>query len=305
MRSVQWDRGGARARPASCLGWSIGCAGCRVGGTRPPRSRARRRPHRRRRRAAADRRCRPGASGRVSGSMSVSSPTSTSESSRGSATSIARTVCRPATAVSGARQSIGPRKSEMIATSPAVVRDVADGVERPRERRAGRPFFGRLDGERPEQPEHAVPATGRRHDGLAAGTERDDAEPIRSARDEPTDDEGGALGHVGLAAVGGAEVHRRRRVEQEPRGELAIRHVLADLGHEAAGRGVPVDAADVVAGLVRPQPVEVQAESEAGARDGRRPSAHRRGGRWSPRAGGPGRPRWGRDPGGPASAARP
>ena len=71
-------------------------------------------------------------------------------------------------------------------------------------------------------------------------------------------------------------------------------------GIEAAGRGVPVDAADVVARLrtggcrssSRPEP-------EAADRGGRRSSGRRRGGSASARAGGRGRRRWGRDPVGP------
>ena len=201
----------------------------------------------------------------VSGSMSVSSPTSTSASSRGSTTSMAMTVWRPATAVRAAASRVGPRKSETIVTSPAVVRDVATvcraraTVERPP------PSSGGSGRERPEQPEHAVAAAGRRDDGLSTGAERDDAEPVRATRDEPADDERRALGDVGLAPIRGAEVHRRGGVEEQPGGELAVRDVLADLGHEAASRGVPVDAPGVVAGLVRPEPVEIEPQAGPGA----------------------------------------
>ena len=52
-------------------------------------------------------------------------------------------------------------------------------------------------------------------------------------------------------------------VEQEPGRELAVRHVLADLRDERAGGGVPVDLADVVAGLVRAEAVELQARAVA------------------------------------------
>ena len=92
----------------------------------------------------------------------------------------------------------------------------------------------------------------------------------RASGDEAPDDEGGALGDVGLAPVGRPEVHRGGAVEQQPRGELAIGHVLADLRDAAARGGVPVDAADVVARLVRPDAVEVQAVAEAAGRGGRR-----------------------------------
>ena len=123
----------------------------------------------------------------------------------------------------------GPRKSDTIATSPAVVRDVATAWRARASVDAGRALLGRLGRERPEQPEHAVAAAGRRDDGLAAGAERDDAESVRAARHEAPDDQRGAFGHVGLAAIGGPEVHRCRGVEQQPRGELPVRHVLADL----------------------------------------------------------------------------
>ena len=52
-------------------------------------------------------------------------------------------------------------------------------------------------------------------------------------------------------------------VEQEPRGQLPVRHVLADLRDERPGGGVPVDLADVVAGLVRTDAVELQAGAVA------------------------------------------
>ena len=95
--------------------------------------------------------------------------------------------------------------------------------------------------------------------GLAAGSEGDDAEAVAAPGGEPTDDERGALGHVGLATVGRPEVHRWGVVEQEPGGQLALRHVLADVRDHRPGGGVPVDPADVVARLVRPDAVEFHA----------------------------------------------
>jgi hypothetical protein len=60
-----------------------------------------------------------------------------------------------------------------------------------------------------------------------------------------------ALGDVELAAVGGAERHRRRRVEHQPGRQrpLADMHAHVRLVH--ARGDVPVDVADVVAGEVR------------------------------------------------------
>ena len=100
-------------------------------------------------------------------------------------------------------------------------------------------------------------------DDLAAGPERHDAEPVATPGGEATDDERGALGHVGLAPVGRPEVHRRGVVEQQPGRQLAVRHVLADLRDERPGGGVPVDLADVVAGLVRADAVELEAGAVA------------------------------------------
>jgi len=48
-------------------------------------------------------------------------------------------------------------------------------------------------------------------------------------------------------------------VEQEPGGQLAVGHVLADLRDQRPGGGVPIDPADVVARLVRTDPVELEA----------------------------------------------
>ena len=55
------------------------------------------------------------------------------------------------------------------------------------------------------------------------------------------------------------EVHRRAQVEQEPRGELAVLGVLANVRRVHPRGDVPVDVADVVAGLVLAQVGEVEA----------------------------------------------
>ena len=59
--------------------------------------------------------------------------------------------------------------------------------------------------------------------------------------------------------VGGPEVDRRAQVEQEPRGDLAILEVLADVRRVHPGGDVPVDVPDVVAVLVLAQVREVHA----------------------------------------------
>ena len=57
----------------------------------------------------------------------------------------------------------------------------------------------------------------------------------------------------------GPEVDRRAQVEQEPRGDLAILDVLADVRRVHPGGDVPVDVADVVTVLVLAQIGEVHA----------------------------------------------
>jgi hypothetical protein len=56
---------------------------------------------------------------------------------------------------------------------------------------------------------------------------------------------------VGLAPVGGAELHRRRGVEHEPADEHTLGEVLAYVRLAGPGRDVPVDSPHVVAGDVR------------------------------------------------------
>ncbi len=82
--------------------------------------------------------------------------------------------------------------------------------------------------------------------------ERDDAEPVAAAGRDVADRDRDALRHVGLAAVGGAEPHRRRRVEHEPGGQDALGDVHAHVRLAGPGGHVPVDPADVVAVGVRP-----------------------------------------------------
>ena len=82
-------------------------------------------------------------------------------------------------------------------------------------------------------------------------TERHDPEPVAALGGEVADGDRDALGDVGLAPQRGPERHRRRDVEHEPRGERPLRDVDADVRDRGAGRDVPVDPADVVAGLIR------------------------------------------------------
>ena len=192
--------------------WRVGGGGRRGGGTRRRARRGRPRRPRRTRRGAGGRRCRRGASDPSRGRSRVSSPTSTRVSSRGSVISRATTACRPAISVSAGSQSRGPRKSETMTTTPGVVRMRADdGAGRAPREVCAAALLGRFGGERAEEAEHArgVPPAGGVTDSRPAA-ERDDAEPVAAPGDEATDDERRALGDVGLAPVGGPEVHRRR-----------------------------------------------------------------------------------------------
>ena len=134
-----------------------------------------------------------------------------------------------------------------------------DDRERAGGRRRAVAFLGRFGLERPDQAEHPATTAGRRHDLVARRAEGDDAEAIAAPGGEPPDHERRALGDVRLATVRRAEVHRRGVVEQEPGRQLALRNVLADVRRHRSGGGVPVDLADVVARLVRPDAVELHA----------------------------------------------
>ena len=65
------------------------------------------------------------------------------------------------------------------------------------------------------------------------------------------DREGHAFRDVGLAAVGGPELHRDRRVDHEPGHENPLREAGRARALPRPRGDVPVDAAHVVAGNVR------------------------------------------------------
>ena len=122
-------------------------------------------------------------------------------------------------------------------------------------------------------------------------------EAIASSRGEAADDEGCALGDVRLAAVGRPEVHRRGVIEEEPGGQLAIRHVLADLRSRRSGPS----RSSRSGGRRRPARTggcgPVRRRSRGRDRGDRRSSGRRRGGPWTVRAGGPAARRSGPGPG--------
>src|SRR5205807_9338508 len=73
---------------------------------------------------------------------------------------------------------------------------------------------------------------------------------VAAAATEEADGGGRGQGEVALGGVGGAELHRRRSVDQQPRLQLAVGDGVADMDDAAAGRERPVDLADIVARLV-------------------------------------------------------
>ena len=79
-----------------------------------------------------------------------------------------------------------PRKSETMATRPAVVREAATVRSAPATDDAPPPSSGGSSASEPEQAEHAVAATGRRadHGRVPAIAEGDDAEPVGAPGDE-------------------------------------------------------------------------------------------------------------------------
>ena len=111
---------------------------------------------------------------------------------------------------------------------------------------------GDVAARRDERREQALAAAGRLEPEVPVPAERRDAEAVAALGGEVADREGDALGDIRLAAVGGPERHRRRHVEEQPRGERPLRDVDPDVGHGRPRRDVPVDVADVVARLVRP-----------------------------------------------------
>ena len=182
-------------------------------------------------------------------------------------------------AVQQAQQRLAP------VARPAEVRHDHDQAARAGQAPGARHRVGEVGGagavglvsraQRQQQPQQSLPALQRRHDACLAGAERHHAEAVALARGEVADRERRALGHVRLAAVRGAEAHRRRDVEQQPRGERALRDLDAHVGVAGArGRG-PVDLAHVVAELVGPHLRDLGADARARASDARRRRANR------------------------------
>ena len=102
-----------------------------------------------------------------------------------------------------------------------------------------------------EREQAAVPLPCRRRDGVAVA-EGGKSEPVPAADREVADCQGDAFGHVPLPPVGGAEGHRRRGVQEQPRLDGALGDVDADVRLAGTCGDVPVDQAHVVPRRVGP-----------------------------------------------------
>ena len=80
----------------------------------------------------------------------------------------------------------------------------------------------------------------------AVVAERHESQPVTASRRNVADGDRHALGDVGLTPVGGAEMHRRGRVEHEPRDQHALREMHANVRDVGTRSDVPVDPAHVV-----------------------------------------------------------
>ena len=111
-----------------------------------------------------------------------------------------------------------------------------------------------------------VPGATRRECLLDLVVEEDGPHPVATAREQPGERRRELAQDELLRPADRAEPHRRRPVEKEPCGELAILGVLPDERRIHPCRHVPVDVADVVTGLVLAEVEEVRAEAaERGA----------------------------------------
>ena len=165
----------------------------------------------------------------------------------------------------------GPRKSDTITTRPRWPRELRPRALSASPRRvAPAPSGGGLGAQREQQAEQAAAALARaQRDAARAPPNGQHAEPVALPRRDVPDRERRALGDVGLAAVGGAEAHRGRGVEQQPGRERALRDVHAHVRLARARGDAPVDLAHVVAELVGPDLRELGAASRAPARGAR------------------------------------
>ena len=235
---------------------------------------------RRTRRGAGGRRYRRGASARSRGRSGSARRRRRGASSRGSVISRAMTAWRPATSVRAGTQSRGPRKSESDDDHAGRRPDRADEAEG-----AGRRGLRRRP---PRAARWRWRAAGRASRGCrrpaamtisrpAPNVTTPSRLPRRAAKRPTTSAAPSATSALRRSAV--PKCIDGELVEQEPRGQLPVRHVLADLRDERPGGGVPVDLADVVARLVRTDAGRARGRRRDRDRGGRRSSGRRRAGR--------------------------
>ena len=197
----------------------------------------------------------------VSASSTSNGPTSGSAASRGSVRRMARTSWRRLMSSSSRSQPGWLMKSEMTKTS-----DRRRIQRRPDRSSSVRSVIGALawrgcSDEVADEPQDLVAAGACRDDPFDLTAIEDGADPVAVARQDARQrgddiDEHGPL----VAIVGGRpEVDRRAEVEQEPRRQLAILVVLADVRRRQTCGHVPVDVPDVIAELVLAQAGEVDA----------------------------------------------
>ena len=164
---------------------------------------------------------------------------------------------------------------------PRVARELGDPPQRAGERvgivvAVGGDALGERAAQRPQR---AAPAAGREEAlvARAAGQQRD---APSAARRKPPEHDDHALGDVGLQAVGRAEGHRRRDVEDQPRRQRPLGDVQAHVRDARPRAGRRVELANVVAGLVWAQLEELGPRTDPrraplAGQDARCPPRHR------------------------------
>ena len=119
-------------------------------------------------------------------------------------------------------------------------------------------------GQHPPQRHHArLGATGGQHPGRI-GAEGNEPDAPGSAHAQTAEHERDAFGDVRLQAQRGAERHRRRDIEHDPRRERALGHVHPHVRLAGTGGGGGVDVTHVVTDLVRAQLGELCSGADPG-----------------------------------------
>jgi hypothetical protein len=150
-------------------------------------------------------------------------------------------------------QRLLPRLAGEVADhgdEPATVRDRPDAVDRPGQVGGAEALGVGRRGERRQHGAHLVRAgSWRDHVDRRPGHEHG-TEPVLVAGGQEADAGGRRRRGLGLVVGDGPEPHRRRRVDHQPGGEVAVGDLLAYMRLAGSRRHVPVDTAHVVTGLV-------------------------------------------------------